>query len=124
MVQGVASTIERGARMPPPDGQPVPKQGSALLGQHLALPNSAEQTPASARTHRGHVFEHSYHTRQSACTPVTEIAHTPAGRRRPQMERPGWRSAMLCVGIMFLTVLAVGFMFVVVRAEKQRACMR
>lgn len=67
MVQGVASSIERGARMPPPDaGQPVPRQGSALLG-----------------------------------------------RRRPQMERPGWRSAMLCVGIMFLTVLAVGFMFVV-----------
>jgi hypothetical protein len=35
------------------------------------------------------------------------------GRRRPTMERPGWRSMLMCVGILVLTVIAVGFMFVV-----------
>lgn len=35
------------------------------------------------------------------------------GRRRPTMERPGWRSALMCFGILVLTVIAVGFMFVV-----------
>ena len=36
------------------------------------------------------------------------------GRRRPTMEKPGWRSALMCIGILVLTVIAVGFMFIVV----------
>jgi len=42
------------------------------------------------------------------------------GRRRPTLEKPGWRSAMMCVGILILTIIAVAFMFVVVRTEQQR----
>jgi hypothetical protein len=37
------------------------------------------------------------------------------GRRRPMLEKPGWRTALLCFGILILTVIAVAFMFVVVR---------
>jgi hypothetical protein len=44
------------------------------------------------------------------------------GRRRPTMERPGWRSALICVGILILTMIAVAFMFVVVSEAHMQLC--
>ena len=69
-------------------------------------------------------------TRAGSCCPViTSAMRVPPpnpgqgqallGRRRPTLERPGWRSALMCAGILVLTIIAVAFMFVVVSA---RAC--
>ena len=44
------------------------------------------------------------------------------GRRRPTIEKPGWRSALMCVGILILTVIAVAFMFVVVSVKIFHSC--